>query len=61
MSFPICYGDYQNSTDGADKAMVSNEEQKLTYTTTQEPERILEQTMSAPSIIFNRRKNRILQ
>ena len=56
MSFPICYGDYQNSTDGADKAMVSNEEQKLTYTTTQEPERILEQTMSAPSIIFNRQK-----
>ena len=51
MDFPIKYKEYNTVTDG-DVAMESNNEQKLTYTTTLGKEK--SETMDPPQIIFNR-------
>ncbi len=52
--FPITYSDYNVSTDGADKIIASNTQQRLTYVTSRDPNTVQTVTTDTPSIIFNR-------
>lgn len=54
MTFPICYSDYDVSTQGTDKTLTSNSVQTMTYTTTQDTSTIRSVSTDTPYIIFNR-------
>lgn len=54
MVFPIAYSDYNVSTNGADKTIASNTQQKLTYIASNNLDEVQTVTTDTPYIIFNR-------